>query len=130
MLVYNFSLPLILQNLHKNFTNIEQKQDKTCNIVNIRDEFHFSDIHRSMNLMGVSHINFIRDPLCSYQNFSVCQKNEIYFLSVLFIYTTHHMKEPFNFITLSARLQKLLKYCVYFGVQIQSYMKIGNFCEI
>ena len=48
--------------------------------MNIRDEFHFSDIHRSMNAMGSIQNGvayFARDPLCSY--FDECQKNDIDF---------------------------------------------------
>ena len=50
--------------------------------VNIRDEFHFSEVHRSMNATVPCKVNdvtyFARDPLRSY--FDEPQKNEIYFL--------------------------------------------------
>ena len=64
-------------------SNNEQKQ---CKSVNIRDEFHFSDICQNecsgsrAKLMwhptGVTY--FTRDPLHSY--FDYCQKNKIYYL--------------------------------------------------
>ena len=52
--------------------------------INIRDEFHFSVVHRNMNAMsplqssGV--IYFARDLLRSY--FDEQKKNEIYFLTI------------------------------------------------
>ena len=50
----------------------------------MRDEFHFSDIHLSMNAMGLKQSKvrptyFACDPVRSY--FDECQKSEIYFLN-------------------------------------------------
>ena len=35
--------------------------------MNIRDEFHFCEVHQSMNAMGPVHVTYCaRDSLCSY----------------------------------------------------------------
>ena len=74
--VDNFSLRFILQDLHQNFTDNEQKQCKNQS-VNIRDEFHFSGLHQNMNN------HFARDPLCLY--FNECQKNSVVNINYLWI---------------------------------------------
>ena len=48
--------------------------------VNIRDEFHFSEVHGSMNAKGPVESYFACDLLRSY--FHEPQKNKIYFLNV------------------------------------------------
>ena len=50
---YIFTLPLILHDLHQNFTKNDKKKKKRMDIqsVNLKDEFRFSDIYRSMNAM-------------------------------------------------------------------------------
>ena len=50
ILTKHFLHRLVYKIKHKNFTNNEQKRYRIS--VNIRDEFHFSTIHWSMNAMS------------------------------------------------------------------------------
>ena len=50
-LIYSFFFAAYLQDLKQNSTNNEQKRCKKQS-VNIRDEFHFSEVNGSMNATG------------------------------------------------------------------------------
>ena len=54
--------------------------------VHLRNKFHFSDVHRSMNAMGLVQSKW--SPKGIMFNFDECQKNEIHLLYLHFVFTS------------------------------------------